>query len=73
MSKDQNEPKKSPKMPKSPKWQKMPKPPRRHVAKPGEAGRSIVTSDKYEELAAFLLLIDFHDPHTEVRILINQL
>ena len=29
---------------KSPKWQKTPKSPRRHVAKPGEGGRSVVTS-----------------------------
>merc|ERR1712001_395579 len=28
----------------SPNWQKTPKPPMRHVAKPGEAGRSVVTS-----------------------------
>ena len=32
------------KLPKTPKWQKPPKPPQRHVAKPGEAGRSVVTS-----------------------------
>ena len=51
LSKDQNEPKKSPKScqnrqigKKSPKWHRMPKPPMRHVAKAGEAGRSIVTS-----------------------------
>ena len=31
------------KLPKSPKWQKTPKPPMRHVAKPDEAGRSVVT------------------------------
>ena len=37
--------KKLPKKPKSPKWQKTPIGPRRHVAKPGEAGRSVVTSD----------------------------
>ena len=57
LSKDQNEPKKSPKScqnrqigKKLPKWQKTPKPPMRHVAKPGEAGRSVVTSQFYNDI-----------------------
>ena len=51
LPKDQNGPKKLPKScqncqigKKLPKWQKTPKPTMRHVAKPGEAGRSVVTS-----------------------------
>ena len=45
LPKDQNGPKKSPKScQKHQIGKKSPKPPQRHVAKPGEAGRSVVTS-----------------------------
>ena len=44
LSKDQNGPKNRQIGKKLPKWQKTPKPPKRHVAKPGEARQSVVTS-----------------------------
>ena len=53
LSKDQNEPKKSPKSCQNRQiGKKSPKPPMRHVAKPGEAGRSVVTSLLYNFLSS---------------------